>query len=572
MSGSSEAGGLSGPNGANRSGTSDGTNGTDGVDRTPSTRVDVCVIGSGPAGALVANELAGKGHDVVVLEAGPRFDFESRPERMERAIRPTFSNDAVWEMGGARDAFSSSGPRQYPLNAARAKGVGGSTLRWQGMVMRLHAADFERRSREGVGADWPLSYDDLRPYYARAERELGVAGAADNPFAPPRNEPFPLPAFPPSYSDSIFADACERLGVTTHSVPNARNSEAHGGRSACVGYGTCQPVCPSGAKYDASTHAAAAEREGARVIDRAPVQRLATNSSGRRVTRATYATPDGEHTQEARQFVVACGGVESPRLLLLSRSPQHPDGLANSSGAVGRYFMEHLFAGVGGTLDRRTRQKHVGFMTSGTHQFYDDPGRETSGTEGMIPGKEGDFGPIKFEFLNYAGLSPVASALEDGMWGNDLLESVKADYGTHIAMGGLVGQLPRRENRIALDPTTTDDHGNPVPDVQWSIDSRTRRTLERANEIQRAILEELGADITWSVGPENTGPAYHHTGTTRMGTDPAESVVDARLRTHDVSNLTIASSSVFPTSGAMNPTLTIAALALKAARHLDRDL
>jgi len=541
-------------------------------DRTPSKRVDVCVIGSGPAGALVANELAKEGYGVVVLEAGPRFSFESRPERMERAIRPSHSNDSVWEMGGARDAFSSSGAFYYPLNAARAKGVGGSTLRWQGMVMRLHEADFERKSRDGVGTDWPLSYSDLRPYYARAERELGVAGAADNPFCPPRNEPFPLPAFPPSHSDSIFAEAAERLGVTTHSVPNARNSEPSDGRSACVGYGTCQPVCPSGAKYDASTHAERAEEKGARVIDRAPVQRLETDTSGSRVERAVYATPDGEHSQEARQFVVACGGVETPRLLLLSRSEHHPDGLANSSGAVGRYFMDHLFAGMGGTVDRETRQNHIGFMTSETHQFYDDPGQPTSGTVGGIPGREGDIGPIKLEFLNYAGPSPVVSALGSDTWGDDLLDSLKAEYGTHIGMGGLVGQLPREENRITLDSSTTDDHGNPVPDVQWSIDDRTKRTLERANEIQRAILSDLGTDITWSVGPENTGPAYHHMGTTRMGTDPTRSVVDARLRTHDVSNLTIASSSVFPTSGAMNPTLTIAALALKAAWHLDRDL
>ena len=570
MSGSSGDAGSDSVGGA-------GNGSGDGADRRPSKGADVCVIGSGPAGTLIANELAGKGHDVVVLEAGPRFDFDSRPERMERAIRPSHSNDSVWGMGGERDAFSASGERYYPLNAARAKGVGGSTLRWQGMVMRLHEADFERRSRDGIGADWPLSYGDLRPYYARAERELGVAGAADNPFAPPREQPAPLPAFEPSHSDAIFAEACERLGVTTHSVSNARNSESYDGRSACVGYGTCQPVCPSGAKYDASTHAEKAERKGGRVIDRAPVQRLETDASGARVERAIYATPDGEHSQKARQFVVACGGVETPRLLLLSESEDHPEGLANSSGAVGKYFMDHLFAGMGGTLDRETGQNHIGFMTSETHQFYDEPGQGTNGAGGGIParednGRKGDLGPIKLEFLNYAGPSPVGSALGSEQWGDELLSSLRSEYGGHIAMGGLVGQLPRAEHRIALDRSTTDDQGNPVPDIRWSIDNRTKRTLERANGIQRAILEELGVDISWSVGPAETGPAYHHMGTTRMGTDPATSVVDARLRTHDVANLTLASSSVFPTSGAMNPTLTIAALALKAAAHLDRDL
>jgi choline dehydrogenase-like flavoprotein len=381
------------------------------------------------------------------------------------------------------------------------------------------------------------------------------AVAADNPFAPPREEPYPLPAFPPSYSDSIFAEACEQLEITTHSVPNARNSEPYDGRSACVGYGTCEPVCASGAKYDATVHIEKAEAAGARVIDRAPVQRLETDGKGR-VARAVYATPGGEHSQEARRFVLACGGVETPRLLLLSDSPEHPNGLANSSGLVGRYFTEHCFAGVGGRLDRATRQKHVGFNTTESHQFYDAEGTN----------------PIKLELLNYAGPSPVEQALAGDEWGDALLDSLQDSYGTHVAVGGLVEQLPRRENRVMLDRSTTDDHGNPVPEVRWSIDERTRESIRRANEIQRAILEELGAAIEWTIGPGNTGPAFHHMGTTRMGTDPESSVVNPELRAHDVENLHIASSSAFVTGGAMNPTLTIAALALKATDHVDRAL
>ena len=211
---------------------------------------DVCVIGAGPAGSILAAELV-DAHDVVVLEAGPRFDDADCERRMERSIRPAYSTPDVWEMGGERDAYTAAGD-SYPLNDARVKGVGVSTLHWQGMVMRLHESDFEMRSRYGVGSDWPIDYADLRPYYTRAEAELGVAGASDNPFAPPREEPHPLSAFPPSYSDSILAAACEELGIATHSVPNARNSEPYGGDGACVGYGTCQPVCPSGAKYTPS--------------------------------------------------------------------------------------------------------------------------------------------------------------------------------------------------------------------------------------------------------------------------------------------------------------------------------
>ena len=536
-----------------------------------SVDADVCVIGAGPAGALCAHRLAARGHSVVVLEAGPRFE-SNREQRMEAFIRPEGDALDVWGMGGTRDGFSSTGKRAYPLNHARVKGVGGATLHWQGMVMRLHETDFARRTHDGYGADWPLSYHDLRPYYAQAERALGVAGAADNPFSPPRKEPFPLPAFRPSYSDSLFAEACEDLGVIMHSTGNARNSEPRNGQSACMGYGTCKPVCPSGAKYTAERHIEMAETAGARVITEAPVQRLETDSSSERVRRAIYVKANDEHGLTARQFVLAAGGVETPRLLLLSASDSHPDGLANSSGVVGKFFMDHLYAGMGGTLSRPTRQKQVGFLTSECHQFYDDPGRRTQGTNGGIPESDADIGPIKLEFSNYAGPSPVDTALDSHQWGDALLEEIRDSYGSHIAMGALCGQPPRAENRIALDSSQTDDHGNPVPDVQWSLGTRTRRTLARANEIQRAILTALGADIQWQVGPDDTGPAFHHMGTTRMGEDPARSVVNSRLRTHDVENLTIPSSSVFPTSGSMNPTLTIAALALKATDHIAADL
>jgi len=520
------------------------------VSRTPVADADVCVVGAGPAGGLVADRLAGE-YEVVVLDAGPRFDPDERLERQEMAIRPAFDRPDVWDVGGERDAHvPDSGEWFYPLNHARVKGIGGSTLHWQGMVMRLHEDDFRSGSARGVGPDWPISYADLRPYYAAAERELGVSGADDNPFGPPREEPFPNPAFPPSYGDSLFAEACEELGIATHSVPNARNSEPYDGRGECVGYGTCQPVCPSGAKYDASVHVDSAERKGATVIDRAPVQYLEHGPD--RIEAARYATPGGEeYRQEADAFVLACGGVETPRLLLLSTSAAYPDGLANASGAVGKYFMDHLFAGAGGVLDERTRQNHVGFLTSESHQFYDEADAAT--------------GPFKLEFFNYAGPSPAETALSGDTWGDELLDRIREGYGNSIAMGGLVEQLPREDSYIALDDGRTDDHGNPVPAIHWSVGDRALRTVERANEIQAEILDELGAEVTWTAGPGSTGPAYHHMGTTRMGTDPAGSVVDPTLRTHDLDNCWIASSSVFPTGGAVNPTLTIAALALRVA-------
>jgi choline dehydrogenase-like flavoprotein len=526
-------------------------------DRQPVEDAGVCIVGAGPAGGLVAARLASAGYDVVVLDAGPRFDPADRDERQERAIRPAYDRPDVWDSDPERDAHAASGEWFYPLNHARVKGIGGSTLHWQGMVMRLHEADFDSASERGVGVDWPIEYADLRPYYAAAEREFGVAGAMDNPYAPPREEPFPMPAFEPSYSDSLFAEACASLGIDMHSVPNARNSEPYDDRSECVGYGTCQPVCPSGAKYDATVHVDRAETQGATVLDRAPVQRLAHGPNS--VEAAVYTTPDGQtHRQEADAFVLACGGVETPRLLLLSESEYYPDGLANSSGLVGNYFMDHLFAGTGGLLDEPTRQNHVGFLTSESHQFYDEA--------------DEDVGPFKLEFLNYAGPSPVELALSGDDWGDELLGQLREEYGNHVAVGALVEQLPREDSYVALDREQTDDHGNPVPDVHWNVGERALRTIERANEIQERILDELGAEITWQAGPDSTGPAYHHMGTTRMGTDPEASVVNANLRTHDLDNCWVVGSSVFPTGGAMNPTLTIGALALRAAATIDGTL
>jgi choline dehydrogenase-like flavoprotein len=179
---------------------------------------------------------------------------------------------------------------------------------------------------------------------------------------------------------------------------------------------------------------------------------------------------------------------------------------------------------------------------------------------------------LKLEFLNYAGPSPVETALRSETWGDDLLERLDSAYGTHVGVGALVEQFPRRDNYVDLDSSRTDSFGNPVPEIHWSVDAATRRAIRRANEVQRRILEALGAELTWTVGPENTGPAFHHMGTTRMGSDPDASVVGANLRTHDLSNLWLVGSSVFPTGGAMNPTLTIAALSLRAAAALDAAL
>lgn len=539
--------------------------------RRPSDDVDVCIVGAGVAGGIVAASLAERGYSVVVLEAGPRFDEVSLQQRLERAIRPEFDRVDVWDgIEEARDRYTDSTPENVTcrLNTQRIKGVGGTTLHWSAHVPRLHEKDFEMHSRYGLAVDWPIDYEDIRPYYAMAEAEMGVAGGGDNPFVPRESDP-PMEAHPRSYTDRLFQDACEELGVRTHSFPLAINTAAYDGRSQCVGYSMCSPVCPSRAKYAGDVHVAKAERAGARVVSEVPVQRLEHDSDGSSVEAAVYRTPEGEtFRQSARHFVVASGGIETPRLLLLSESDQYPNGLANRSGAVGRYFTVAATVDVEGRMDVPTNDQPIAFPTMASEEFYDhdDP---TPGSVRLWFGHDDPKSPVSAAIDN----PPIGETLSGMAWGDELLDTIPdASENRSISVSAQVEMLPRYDNYVLLDESTTDSFGNPVPDVSLDVGSHAVETGEYAIELMTRILEEVGAEVVSVSDPREQAVGNHHKGTTRMGTDPDKSVVNARLRTHDLENLWLVSSSVFPTGGAVNPTLTIAALALRAADDLAATL
>ncbi|MFV2058548.1 MAG: GMC family oxidoreductase [Thiohalomonadales bacterium] len=520
----------------------------------PSNSYDICIIGAGLAGALVAYELSRRGLKVALLEAGPLHKLSDRPRQMQDRLKDFSLNP--WAPDTKRDHFTIGGEVNYDLNDLRVKAVGGSTLHWGGLALRLHESDFRMKSLYGIGEDWPISYTEIEPYYGRAEYALGVAGIADNPFSSPRSTDYLLPEFPFSHTDSIFKRGCDKLNIKMHHNPWARNSKPYQGRPACLAFATCgtHRICPISAQYTAETHVQMAiQTTNTTLITQANVYKIETNAAGK-VISVLYSTQDKKsHEITAKQFLLTAHAVESARLLLLSKSEHFPQGLANSSGLVGKYFMEHLGVHGFGKIKEKVYPYRIGFHTAESHQFCNPSNRDS-------------LSGIKLGFLNNDGQRPYQIARQSSLWGDELAKEVQDKYGHHIGIYAQIEQLPDIRNTIDLDPIETDYIGNAVPRVTLSIGSYERHSLSEAKILVAKILAASGAEqIEFS---DFYSFDAHHMGTCRMGNDPNSSVVNPLLRAHDVDNLYIVGSSVFVTGGVLQPSLTIAALAIRTAEHV----
>jgi choline dehydrogenase-like flavoprotein len=528
---------------------------------------DVVVVGSGVAGSLVAARLAGAGLKVLILEAGPRVDRAAALEQYRGALikipespypdkpfapRPKSDDPDHYYVQDGSFKFGSTYLRQ----------VGGTTWHWLGTTLRFVPDDFRLHSRFGVGVDWPLSYDDLEPWYCEAESELGVAGDPKAALDARRGRPYPLPQIPLSYADQRVAAALKGTPHKVEATPQARNSRPYDNRPTCCGSGSCIPICPIQAKYDATSHVAKAERAGATLVAEAIVTRVEVGSDGR-IAALHVKRPDGsEDRAVGKVYVIAAHGIETPKLLLQSRSEKRPGGVANSSDQVGRNLMDHP-----SQLNWALAPELLGAFRGPL---------STAGIESPRSGNwRADHAAFRIQFDNRgwewpAGTpeSTVRDLLKRGLRGAALDRALAERTSREIDIVAMVEQLPYPGNRIVPDFDRRDALGIPRPRITYSIDDYSKKALEHG----RRIAKEIGAalKVTEMHHGEEIVAAGHVIGTYRMGLDPRRSVVDADQRAHDHPNLFLLGSGVFPTSAASNPTLTIAALALRSVGAIRR--
>lgn len=532
-------------------------------------QADVVIVGSGVAGALVATRLAAAGAKVALLEAGPRVDrakalasYVNAPVKTPECPYPR-SPEADYPLSIDADHwYRQAGPDKF--KSTYLKAVGGTTWHWLGTCLRFLPSDFHLRSRYGKGVDWPIGYADLEPFYLQAERELGVAGDSDEDLGSPRSGGFPLPPVPITYLDQVFARALRDTPYEVRLTPQARNSVTHDGRPACCGSASCIPICPIGAKYDAAFHVHKAERAGAELRDRTTATRLQTDAAGR-IAGVRFQRPDGSAgTATGRAYVLAAHAIETPRLLLHSRSQHWPAGIANSSDVVGRNLMDHPIQLSWALAGEPVWPYRGPISTSGIENLRDGDGRRQRGAMRTQISNDGWNWPT-------GGAFTVASALaQDGLRGTELRTAVAEQTSRHVQLASLIEQLPSAANRVALDAQEKDPYGVPLPRIHFDIGAYARDGLAAARAAHDAVFAKLAANAVQH--KDEFQGAGHIIGTCRMGADAKTSVVDANLRAHDHPNLYLAGSAVFPTSGTANPTLTIAALALRLAERIEGEL
>ncbi len=520
------------------------------------------VIGAGASGAAFTWRLAEAGIGVTCLEQGGWTDPGAYPATTEG-----------WDARRLTDFHPDPNVRRlradYPVEVSASpidplmyNAVGGSTIHWSAHFPRLRPSDFRVKSLDGVADDWPLSYRDLEPFFDLNDRMMGVSGLDGDPAYPPK-PPRQTPPIPLGVLGETVVRGFDKLGWHWWPSDSAILTRPYDGRRGCNNCGPCDLGCPIGAKASTDvTYWPKALAKGAVLVTGARVREITVTRAGQ-ADGVVYHDATGEiREQKARIVVLACNGIGTPRLLLNSRSSLFPDGLANGTGLVGRNLMFHPYASVSGLF----RERLEGFKgpigcSIISQQFY-----ETDPARGFVRG---------YSFQVARGLSPVATALGGSgnrlvPWGADHRRVFDARWDHSVFMAVIGDDLPEEHNRVVLDPALTDADGIPAPRVRYTLSDNSKRLLDHGIARATEAVQAAGA-VDVVVTPLLRSAGWHLMGTARMGADPRRSVVNADGRCHEVDNLYIVDGSIMVTGGAVNPTSTIQALALRIADRFARE-
>jgi len=536
--------------------------------------VDFVIVGSGAAGGVLAKELSTAGFDVVVLEQGPwqtpaqfahdELAVERQGVTLNTAVEPvqTFRTSAE----DRAEVRPTNTPDFRGLLYRR--GVGGSSVHFTANYWRFRPIDFNERSVYGAiagsgFADWPLTYEELEPYYTKVDREIGVSGAP-GPFDPPRSHPYPMPPLPVKSSGVLLERAAAALGLHAQPAPMAIASRPYDGRPACMACGRCMYYgCEFGAKSSTlvTTIPRAQATGRCEVRTDATATRVETDARGR-ATGVLYRDRDGrEGHRAARAVILAANGAETARLLLLSTSPRFPYGLANSSGKVGRYLMFNGGSATGGRFEHPLNEYKGHVVSRIIHDFYDaDPKRGFYGGGGIDARLNS--GPLGFALTGLPDDAPS--------WGRGYGRAVHDYYAHTVRFAGHTTSLPVETNSVSLDPEHVDAWGRPALRLTYLDHPDDMKTKQWFQDRTHELMEAAGAAHVWREPVRAATGGVHLLGTARMGNDPRESVVDRFHRAHDVPNLFVCDGSSLVTSGRGQPTMTIQALAFRAAEHIAR--
>jgi len=526
-----------------------------------SETVDVLIVGGGASGAAVAWSLAETRMRILCLEQGDWVQSTDYP-----------SNGRDWESRQLTDFHYSPNirkrPTDYPINedaspikVANFNGVGGGTILYAGHFPRLHPSDFRVKSLDGVAEDWPIDYATLEPYYAENDRMMGIASLAGDPAYPPK--PSVMPPIPLGRTGEVLGEAFNRLGWHWWPSDSAIATQDYEGRAKCINLGHCIAGCAQGAKASTDiTYWPEALRARVELRTRCRVREITVNAEGMASGVIYYDEEGREQHQAAEVVIMACNGIGTPRILLNSKSAQFPDGLANSSGLVGKNLMFHPYASVHAFFDEPLDGYRGPHIAVWSQEFY-----ETDATRGFVRG---------YTFQCNRGTGPVINALT-GMrlgripWGDRHHAAYRRIFDRMSSVAVICEDLPEECNSVELDPDLKDSHGIPAPRITYRIGENTLRMAEHAIARATEMYEAAGAYDVHSEFPMRWA-GWHLMGTARMGRDPARSVVNEWGRSHDVKNLFIVDGSVFVTSGGVNPTSTIQAIALYVADNIKQRL